>query len=85
MPLSEEEARTYRQTLEVAQRQLEEIDEQIERELSLVKERLADLQEKREAAVQMYDAACTMLGIENEPEAPAGLAEDEGSEAEPLL
>ena len=51
----------------------------------MVKERLADLQEKREAAVQMYDAACTMLGIENEPEAPAGLAEDEGSEAEPLL
>jgi len=28
MPLSEEETRTYRQTLEVAQRQLEEIDQQ---------------------------------------------------------
>ena len=71
MPLSEEETRTYRQTLEVAQRQLEEIDQQIERELSLVKERRAALQEKRRAAVQMYDAACTMLGIEVEPEEPA--------------
>jgi hypothetical protein len=70
MPLNEEETRTYRQTLEVAQRQLEEIDHQIERELSLVKERLAALQEKRRAAVQMYDAACTMLGIEVEPEEP---------------
>ena len=70
MPLSEEETRTYRQTLEVAQRQLEEIDHQIERELSLVKERLAALQEKRRAAVQMYDAACAMLGLELEPEEP---------------
>jgi hypothetical protein len=49
MPLSEEETRTYRQTLEVAQRQLEEIDQQIERELSMVKERLAALQERRPA------------------------------------
>jgi len=71
MPVSEEETRTYRQTLEVAQRQLEEIDQQIEKELSLVKERLAELQAKRRAAVQMYDAACTMLGIEVEPEQPA--------------
>ena len=70
MPLSEEETRTYRQTLEVAQRQLEEIDEQIEKELSMVKERLAELQEKRKAAVQMYDAACTMLGIESDLEEP---------------
>ncbi len=72
MPLSEEETRTYQQTLEVAQRQLEEIDEQIEKELSVVKERLAELQEKRKMAVQMYDAACTMLGIEIEPEESTG-------------
>ena len=37
----------------------------------MVKERLAELQEKRKAAVQMYDAACTMLGIEIEPEESA--------------
>ena len=50
----------------------EEIDELIEKELSMVKERLAELQEKRKAAVQMYDAACTMLGIEIEPEESTG-------------
>lgn len=79
MPLTDEEERTYRQTLEVAQRQLEEIDGKIERELEQVKERLAGLQEKRMAALQMYDAACTMLGIENELEH----AEEEGSDHEP--
>jgi hypothetical protein len=80
MPLNEEEDRTYRHTLEVAQRQLEEIDEQIERELAMVRERLADLQQKRQAALRMYDAACTMLGIDS------GLGdEEETSEDEPQL
>ena len=81
MPLTNEEERTYRQTLEVAQRQLEEIDEKIEHELEQVKERLAGLQEKRKAALQMYDAACTMLGIENEFEH----TEEEGSDQEPHI
>ena len=79
MPLTDEEERTYRQTLEVAQRQLEEIDGKIETELEQVKERLAGLQEKRKAALQMYDAACTMLGIENDLEDQA----PEGSDHEP--
>ena len=81
MPLTDEEERTYRQTLEVAQRQLEEIEEKIERELEQVRERLAGLQEKRQAALQMYDAACTMLGMENERE----LLEEEGSDQEPQI
>ncbi len=78
MPLTDEEERTYRQTLEVAQRQLEEIDGKIEFELEQVRERLAGLQEKRKAALQMYDAVCTMLGIENELEHH----EEEGSDQE---
>ena len=81
MPLTDEEERTYRQTLEVAQRQLEEIDEKIEHELEQVKERISGLQEKRKAALQMYDAACTMLGIENELEH----SEEEGSEEQPEI
>ena len=81
MPLTDEEERTYRQTLGVAQRQLEEIEEKIERELEQVRERLAGLQEKRQAALQMYDAACTMLGMENELE----LLEEEGSDQEPQI
>ncbi len=81
MPLTDEEERTYRQTLEVAQRQLEEIDGKIELELEQVRERLAGLQEKRKAALQMYDAACTMLDMENELE----FLEEEGSDQEPRI
>ena len=79
MPLTDEEERTYRQTLEVAQRQLEEIDEKIE--LEQVKERLAGFQEKHKAALQMYDAACTMLGIEIELEHTG----EEGLDQEPQI
>ena len=68
MPLTEEQTRFYRQSLEMAKRQLEEIDQKIERELAEVRERLAALQDKRMAALKMYDAACTMLGIPNELE-----------------
>jgi len=76
MPLTEEEKRVYQQTLEVAQRQLQEIDEQIEEELAKTRERLSVLQDKRTAAAQMYDAACGMLGIPTEQET----AEEEASE-----
>ena len=53
----------------MARSQLDEIDAQIERELADVRERIGVLQEKRAASLKMYDAACTMLGIENEHEA----------------
>jgi hypothetical protein len=66
MALSEEENRFYQQTLQMARRQLEEIDQKIEDELAGVRDRLAALQSKRKAAWQMYDAACTMLGIQND-------------------
>ena len=68
MPLTEEQSRFYKQSLEMARRQLEEIDQKIERELAEVRERLAAMQDKRKAALKMYDAACTMLGIPNELE-----------------
>ena len=68
MSLTEEEASFYRQSLEMSKRQLEDTDRAIENELAQVKERLAELHNKRKAALQMYDAACTMLGIENDLE-----------------
>jgi hypothetical protein len=68
MPLTDEQSRFYQQSLEMARRQLEEIDQKIERELAEVRERLAALQDKRKAALKMYDAACTMLGVPNELE-----------------
>jgi hypothetical protein len=70
MTLSEEQAQFYRQTLEITRRQVSELDAQIEEELAKVKERLADLQAKKNAAKQMHDGACKILGVDNELERP---------------
>jgi ElaB/YqjD/DUF883 family membrane-anchored ribosome-binding protein len=66
MDLTEEQEKHYRETLEVARRQIEEMNAQIEEELAKVKERLADLQTRKNAARQIYEGACQILGIEND-------------------
>jgi hypothetical protein len=66
MALSKDQTDFYQRTLEMTRRQITDLDAQIEEELSRVKERLADLQNARNAALQIYDGACKMLGVENE-------------------
>jgi hypothetical protein len=66
VPLSKEESDMFERRLAMVRRQLEAIDQEIEKELRDVRERIAALQEKRKAALKVYDAACTMLGIEND-------------------
>lgn len=66
VPLSNEEADIFERRLAIVRQQLNDIDEEIEKELRDVRERIAALQEKRNAALKVYDAACTMLGIEND-------------------
>jgi hypothetical protein len=68
MTLSEDQAQFYRQTLEITRKQIEELDVEIEQELAKVKDRLADLQARKNAARQIYDGACRMLGVENDLE-----------------
>ena len=66
VPLSREEADIFERRLAMVRTQLEGIDQEIEKELREVRERIGALQEKRKAALKVYDAACTMLGIEND-------------------
>jgi ElaB/YqjD/DUF883 family membrane-anchored ribosome-binding protein len=68
MTLTDEQAQFYRQTLEVARKSIDELNVQIEEELAKVKDRLADLQAKKNAAKQIYDGACKILGVDNELE-----------------
>jgi hypothetical protein len=68
MTASEDQAKFYRQTLDITRKQIEELNAEIEEELAKVKERLADLQAKKNAAKQMYDGACKFLGLENDLE-----------------
>ena len=67
-PLTTEEVAIFERRLEMARRQIDEIDGHVERELAEVRERIAALQQKRAASLKMYDAACTMLGIDNDLE-----------------
>jgi hypothetical protein len=68
MAITKESAQFYQQTLEVTRKQISDLNSQIEEELARVKERLAELQASKNAAKQIYDGACRILGIENDLE-----------------
>jgi ribosomal protein L11 len=68
MALSKEQQQFYQTTLEMTRRQIGDLNTQIEEELAKVKERLAELQNAKNAAKQIYDGACKILGIENDLE-----------------
>jgi DNA repair exonuclease SbcCD ATPase subunit len=74
MALSDDQLKFYKHTLEVTRKQILELNGQIEEELAKVKERLAELQNARNAAKQIYDGACKILGLEND------LGGDEGGD-----
>ncbi|HXB55136.1 MAG TPA: hypothetical protein VN461_10160 [Vicinamibacteria bacterium] len=66
MTLSEDQVKFYQHTLEMTRKQINDLNGQIEEELAKVKERLAELQSAKNAAKQIYDGACKILGVENE-------------------
>ncbi|MCG8457712.1 MAG: hypothetical protein MI919_15665 [Holophagales bacterium] len=68
MSLNDEQRVLYENILSTSRNQISELDQQIEVELAKVKDRLAELQNKKKAARNMYDAACQMLGVANELE-----------------
>jgi hypothetical protein len=68
MALSNDQQQFYRQTLEMTKKQIGDLNGQIEEELAKVKERLAELQNAKNAAKQIYDGACKILGVENDIE-----------------
>ncbi len=68
MTLTDEQEKFYKQTLEITKKSIEELNVQIEEELAKVKDRLAELQAKKNAAKQIYDGACRILGVPNDLE-----------------
>jgi hypothetical protein len=75
MALSDEQLKFYKHTLEVTRKQIQDLNGQIEEELGRVKERLAELQAAKNAAKQIYDGACRILGIENDLDTGEGSEE----------
>jgi hypothetical protein len=60
----------------MTRRQINDLNDQIEQELSKVKDRLADLKNSKDAAKQIYDGVCKILGIENDLEKEEQTTED---------
>jgi hypothetical protein len=68
MALSKDQHQFYQHTLDMTRKQIDDLNAQIEAELAKVKERLAELQNAKNAAKQIYDGACKILGVENDLE-----------------
>lgn len=73
--LTDQQRKFYETTLEVTKSEIGELKDQIEEELSKVKDRIAELQTAINASKQMYAAACARLGISND------LDDEEGGNA----
>jgi hypothetical protein len=66
--LTDQQRKFYETTLQVTKQEIGELKDQIEEELAKVKDRIADLQSAINASKQMYSAACTRLGVNNDLE-----------------
>ena len=64
--LSDKQKKFYEDAHRQTKEEIKEIDASIEDELAKVKERLAQLQEAKKAALQMHAAACMRLSLKNE-------------------
>ena len=69
MSLNDNQRKFYENIHATTRQEMEELDRMIEEELAKVKDRLAELQNAKKAARQMYDAACMRLGIQNDLDA----------------
>jgi hypothetical protein len=66
--LTDQQRKFYETTLEITRGEIGELKDQIEEELSKVKDRIAELQTAINASKQMYAAACARLGVPNDLE-----------------
>jgi hypothetical protein len=64
--LTDQQRKFYETTLQVTKQEINDLKDGIEEELAKVKDRIAELQSAINASKQMYSAACTRLGINND-------------------
>ncbi len=72
--ITDQQRKFYETTLQVTKQEISDLKDQIEEELAKVKDRIAELQNAINASKQMYAAACSRLGMQNDME------EEDGSE-----
>lgn len=70
----------YEQLLNDTREDIKSIDEEVEKILAEVKERLAEFQAEKEAQLVIYDGYCRLLGVPNEMAAEGDDDDDEDLE-----
>jgi hypothetical protein len=73
--LTDQQRKFYETTLQVTKQEISDLKDSIEEELAKVKDRIAELQSAINASKQMYSAACTRLGVNND------LEDEDGSDS----
>ena len=73
--ITDQQRKFYETSLQVTKQEISDLKDQIEEELAKVKDRIAELQNAINASKQMYAAACSRLGINND------LDDEEGGES----
>ncbi|MGZ7065128.1 MAG: hypothetical protein ACXVI6_02100 [Candidatus Aminicenantales bacterium] len=68
MGLSKEQEELYKRTMDEVRRQLDNLDDEVEKELQKVRRRLAELQESKKSLKMVYEGTAKLLGIEVESE-----------------
>jgi hypothetical protein len=63
--LTELQKQKFEMARQLAKDELEQLDKEINAELSRVKERLLELQQAKKAVKQIYDGACARMGIKS--------------------
>jgi predicted phage gp36 major capsid-like protein len=82
MELTKEQRKFYEETREMARKEIEDIERKIEEELARVKQRLIDLQNAKKASRQIYDGACSRLGVKSDlAETTVDIAKEMSSKA----
>jgi ElaB/YqjD/DUF883 family membrane-anchored ribosome-binding protein len=72
MPLSKDQEELYKKTMEEVRNQLDNLDEEVEKELQKVRKRLAELQESKKSLKMVYEGTAKLLGIQLEAEEEEG-------------
>jgi hypothetical protein len=68
MGLSKDQEELYKRTMSEVKRQLDSLDDEVEKELQKVRRRLAELQESKKSLKMVYEGTAKLLGIEVETE-----------------
>ncbi len=84
MSLTRELEELYKKTMEEAKKQLDTIDEEMEKEIQKTRTILAKIQESKQAFQQIYEGIAKLLGIEvetNEEKDEEVATKEKGEEA----